>query len=475
MSAKIHFYLRTDRPSKDGSVQIFLFFTLNRDQRIKISTGKFIPLKKEYKKLPLEQLYSLHPNKEDLYCWDQKKERAIKGAENSESLNNYLDSEKARANQILLRYELMNKPISVDLFKQAFLKVTGTNKFKEYFTQELDEKRRHLIANDTYRGYKAVISKVNTFKPNLSLSDIDFKFLTRFENHMLKPISEGGLGNIQSTVSKTMKMLRALVLIAIKNEDFPREAYPFKDYRIKHVDPILTTRDYLEPDDLMKVEQLLSPEKISELTEGEVKATKRFLFACYTGLRYSDINSLNRQQHIFGKFVLNPKTNEMVYRYYIELNMSKTAQPVFIPLIDKAIELLQESTGEYVFEKISNQKLNKHLKSINTKAGLNKKLSFHVARHSFATICFLYEIPEKVGQKLLGHKNRKFTEVYTHLSQNRIFYEMDKLNRGLSQFQVMVDEADTQKTDIKEMLPIIQNLSPEKLDQLKGLIKLLGS
>lgn len=155
--------------------------------------------------------------------------------------------------------------------------------------------------------------------------------------------------------------------------------------------------------------------------------------------------------------------------------MEKTGRPVFIPLIDKAVELLNETEGEFVFEKISNQKVNEHLKEINKKAGLNKKLSFHVARHSFATICFLYGIPEQVGQKLLGHKNRKFMEVYTHLSQNKLFYEMDKLNRGLSQYQIMVEDADAQKSNIKEMLPLLQNMSIEKLDQLKGLIRLLGS
>ena len=114
------------------------------------------------------------------------------------------------------------------------------------------------------------------------------------------------------------------------------------------------------------------------------------------------------------------------------------------------------------------------MKFINTKAKLNKKLSFHVARHSFATICFLYGIPEKVGQKLLGHKNRKFTEVYTHLSQNKLFYEMDKLNRGLSDYAQVVDEADSTQQNLKEMLPLMQNLSQEKLEQLKGLIKVLG-
>src|ERR1051325_10293406 len=118
MSAKIHFYLRTDRPSKDGSAQIILLFIIDRKHRLKISTGKFIPLKKEFRKLPPEQIRELvKQKKESIYCWDISKERADKGAGNSEIVNYYLDSEKARANKILFKYELMNKPITIDLFR----------------------------------------------------------------------------------------------------------------------------------------------------------------------------------------------------------------------------------------------------------------------------------------------------------------------------------------------------------------------
>src|SRR6185312_2712321 len=253
----------------------------NRKQRLKISTGKYISLKKEYQNFNAEQLSKINvTKKEDLFYWDTSKERAIKGTVNWERINEYLDAEKDKANKVLSKYELMNKPISLELFKRAYSKPNGTNFFKEYFLAEL-ENRKHLIAHDTYKGYKATINKVNDFKPNITLADIDYKFLSGFENHMLKPINENGLGNIPSTVAKTMKMLRALIQIAMKNEDFLREAYPFRDYKIKHVDPLLTTRDYLEPDDLLKIEQLLSPEKITELNPYQIKATQRFLFACY--------------------------------------------------------------------------------------------------------------------------------------------------------------------------------------------------
>lgn len=470
MNAKIHFHIRTNRPSKDGSVPIFMLFSLNREQRLTISLGKTIPLKKEYRKYAPDKLESL--NKEDknaLYCWDPIRERAIKGDFNWESINLFLDSEKARANEILMKYEIMGKHLTLEIFRNAFAKPTATENFKDYFTNEL-ERRKHMISKETYKGYKSVITKVNNFKPGVTLGQIDYKFLIDFENHMRKPVSEKGLGNIPSTISKTMKSVRALVKIAIKNDDISKEAYPFADYRIKEINSTLTSRDYLEPEDLLKIEQLLSPEKIETLRESEVRSVKRFLFACYTGLRFSDVNALNKKQHIFGKWVHNPQNGETSYKHYIEIRMAKTDQPVFIPLIDRALEIIEEAPTDKVFENISNQKINKHLKEINKKAGLNKKLSFHVARHSFATICFLYGIPEKVGQKLLGHKNRKFTEVYTHLSKNKLFYEMDKLNRGLSNFEILINDTDNKQQDVKEIMPMLRDLSP---DQIKGLIKLL--
>lgn len=474
MSAKIHFYIRTDRPSKDGSVPIYLKFSLSRTQRIKISTGKSVSLKREFQKLTNEAIESLTPEKrETIYCWDKAKERVVKGDANWETINDYLDSEKFRAKQVLLKFELLNRPITLESFKQSFLKPNATDKFNEYFLAEL-EKRRSQLSEGTYKGIKGQISKISKFKSNLTIGDVDYKFLTLFENYMLKPTSQNGLGNLRCTVARTMKVIRALLHIAMKNGDFPKEAYPFRDYKIKHVDPILTTRDYLEPEDLYKVEQMLSNEKVHELTIGEIKALKRFLFSCYTGLRFSDVNNLKRKEHIFGKWIQNPQQKEMIFKYYIEIRMGKTDQPVFIPLIDRALELINESQNNQVFETISNQKVNEHLKSINKKAKLNKKLSFHVARHSFATICFLHGIPENVGQKLLGHKNRKFTEVYTHLSKNKLFYEMDKLNRGLSDFEILIEEKDNKMSDMKEIVPMLQDLSQEKLEQIKGLIKLIN-
>src|SRR5689334_21204961 len=121
MSASIHFYLRTDRPSKDGSVPIYIMFTLSRTQRVKFSTDKYIALKKQYRTLSRVNLELLSPEeREDLYCWDKAAERAIKGEKSYESINDFLDAEKVRAKQILVKFELLNKPITLELFKHGF-------------------------------------------------------------------------------------------------------------------------------------------------------------------------------------------------------------------------------------------------------------------------------------------------------------------------------------------------------------------
>jgi len=91
MSAKIHFYLRTDRPTKDGSSQIVLLFIIGRTRRLKISTGKYIPLKKEYNKLTATEIKIIKKEKPDsLYYWDELKERASKGFSGWENKNKYL-------------------------------------------------------------------------------------------------------------------------------------------------------------------------------------------------------------------------------------------------------------------------------------------------------------------------------------------------------------------------------------------------
>jgi len=151
--------------------------------------------------------------------------------------------------------------------------------------------------------------------------------------------------------------------------------------------------------------------------------------------------------------------------------MHKTKGTVIVPLIDKAIRLIDVEKNGKLLDMITNQKVNQHLKSIQKKSKLDKHLTFHVSRHSFATICFLYGIDERVGQKLLGHRNRKFTEIYTHLSHNKIFDEMSKFNKGINSLNTKLN---SETSELKDVTNLLSGLSSEKLEQVKSIIRLLG-
>jgi len=109
MRATIHFHIRYDRPAKDGSVPIYLVFLLDRKHRTKLSLGKYVPLKTKYKKLNKEALLTIPvENRNKFYNWDDKTERLTPV---HHKINSYLDKEKARAIQIIEKFEAMERPI----------------------------------------------------------------------------------------------------------------------------------------------------------------------------------------------------------------------------------------------------------------------------------------------------------------------------------------------------------------------------
>lgn len=492
MSATIHFVIRTDRPQQDGSVQVYLLYTISSSLKTKISLKKSIPLKRQFSHLKASQIAILpSETRNDLYCWDNKAERATRDCPNYDRLNKMLDAEKKKTNDIILRYELLNRPLTVDDFKREYCKGDGNVLFSRYYL-ELFKEKNPVWSKETIRSYTSIVTKIQSFKPSLSLNGVSYKFLNEYENYMYKPKKEGGCANSERTVGNNMKVLKTLLKIAIKNKDYHKENYPFNDYKVKDTQKELTTRDYLEPFEIGVLEKLLenykkpdntirqlSVEEWNErknegiITPGEYQTLKRFLFSCYTGIRFRDIMGLDDAK-IFSKPFGEGNDTHTRSRWYIEFKMHKTSSPVFIPLMDKAQALLDLGKKGPAFEKISNQKINEHLFSIQKKSGIDKKLTFHVSRHSFATVAFLYGVEENVVQKLLGHKNRKYTQIYTHISQNKLVQEMEKVNAGMNKLNTPILSDPNNQAKVIEFLPILSGLTNERLEQLKGFLKLLG-
>ena len=139
-----------------------------------------------------------------------------------------------------------------------------------------------------------------------------------------------------------------------------------------------------------------------------------FSFMCYTGLRFHDCINFNPAIHIVN--------NE---RIMLTTTKGK-GNPINIKIYDKLRPVLNYITAHPL--QISNQKFNAWLKNIAVLAGINKNLTAHVGRHTFGGFMPDMNIPKDIAQKLLGHTDRKSTDIYYHLKDAKIDEAMDQFN-----------------------------------------------
>ena len=265
----------------------------------------------------------------------------------------------------------------------------------------LNENKARLRA-ESWWSYKSQITKLLKFKKKISFSDITEQFINDYHYYMLNTLE-----NNENTASKSLRSLRTFINIAIRYGHITNN--PFRFITIKKVDG---KRDFLDAGELNKLSQAYFSDKIKQPMEKEV--LEYFLFSCYTGLRYSDLKSL-RKDSIDGN--------------KLKINMHKTGYLVSIPLTHKAKQLLYLQAGTsngFVFHVYCNKVTNRMLKQIGQRFDIKKKLTFHVARHTFATISITLGIPIEVVSKLLGHTNLKTTQVYAKIVDSVKEREMEK-------------------------------------------------
>ncbi|MFN4764745.1 site-specific integrase, partial [Gillisia sp. Q332] len=150
-----------------------------------------------------------------------------------------------------------------------------------------------------------------------------------------------------------------------------------------------------------------------------------FLFACYTGMSYIDVKHLTKDNLIKG---VNGKD-------WIYSRREKSQEPIKVPLLEKARGILyayENPISEFLLPVYSNQKTNSYLKEIADLCKIPKKLSFHVARHTFATTVTLSNgVPIETVSKLLGHSKLSTTQIYARVLDQKIGDDMDLLQDKL--------------------------------------------
>jgi site-specific recombinase XerD len=179
----------------------------------------------------------------------------------------------------------------------------------------------------------------------------------------------------------------------------------------------------------------LSKEELKALSEKEFSCERLdqvkdiFVFCCFTGLAYVDIKKLKRSEIVLG----------IDEEKWIFTTRQKTDTASRIPILPTA-QRIMEKYGNHIqclndnrlLPVLSNQKMNAYLKEIADVCNINKKLTFHIARHTFATTVTLSNgVPIETVSKMLGHKNLRTTQHYAKILDRRVSDDMQQLKKKL--------------------------------------------
>ena len=226
-------------------------------------------------------------------------------------------------------------------------------------------------------GYYNAINRFNNMYPNLPISDLTADKMARF----IKSISHLKPSSINHYVGYMRHICHQAVKVKLMRDN------PFQDIPIMRVDrPI----EYLEYKELVNIEK-------AECTDEEVK--RAFLWSCYTGMRLGDVYRVTRSQINDG---------------YLSFRQSKTGRTVRIKLCKQALEIAGKRQGT-LFNLPAYKTLRKHLKTWLENAGIIRHITFHCARHTFATLLVTLGIDIYVICKLMGHSDVRITQIYAKL------------------------------------------------------------
>ncbi|WP_310992076.1 site-specific integrase [Aequorivita marina] len=258
---------------------------------------------------------------------------------------------------------------------------------------------------------------------DIYLENLNYAFIIDFENFLRnnvaqlqsRPLTNNGL-------MKHLERLKKLLNLAQKLEWITRD--PFVKFSLKF---IKIEREYLSQSEVDKVYQ-------ANFKNNSLNKTKDiFIFACYTGLSYIDVKKLVKNHIVIGI-----DGNKWIYT-----RRQKTDQVVKIPLLDPAAYIVDKykdemTTDNRLLPVYSNQKINEYLKKIASKLKIHKNVTFHCARHTFATTITLSNgVPIETVSKLLGHTKLSTTQIYARVLESRISDDIGNLKNILYQQEKM--------------------------------------
>ena len=395
-AVSILFYIKRAKINVNGVCPIYTRVTIN-SKRFEFSTNKFIS-----------------PDK-----WSTEGAKVKGNSEDARSINNQLDIIKNQimdAEKRLYKKEIL---INSENLRNELFGIKERERLLIPIFTEHNRKIKELVGSEyapgTLERYETSLKHTKDFLQwkyrvsDIDIEKIDHAFITEYVFYLR---TERKCAN--NTAVKYIKNFHKIINICLANGWLTKD--PFANYKAKVKEVV---REFLTE---QEIQSLMEKEFVSERLE---LVRDIFVFSCFSGLAYIDVKQLSKDNIVLG--IDGDK--------WINKNRQKTDTNSKIPLLPTAQYILDKYANHPVCvneDKLlpifSNQKMNAYLKEIATVCGINKELTFHIARHTFATTVTLSNgVPIETVSKMLGHTNLKTTQHYAKILDKKISEDMQVL------------------------------------------------
>jgi integrase len=416
----VTFSTRKDRATEGGLLPVFMKITI-AGKRLVMMTKIFVK-----------------PNE-----WSNQNAKLKTNTEEARKVNKMLDAFKMKAFDY--QRELMNegKDVTLESMKAKWygLSLEKPRMLMGVF-KEHNEQMKALVNQEfsplTLERYETSFRHTQEFmKWKYKIEDIDIKrlnyeFISNYE-FWLKSVRKCD----HNTSVKYLSNFKKIVHICLKHGWLDKD--PFVGFK-------MTKREVERP--------FLVEEELTRIITEDFKMPRLrqvrdiFIFCCYTGLAYADVKKLTREEITTG----------IDGEKWIWTSRQKTETTTRVPLLPRALEILDRYKDDpqclnkgRLLPVLSNQKMNGYLKEISDACDITKKMTFHTARHTFATTVTLSNgVPIETVSKMLGHRNLKTTQHYAKILDLKVSEDMNNLRKKLNEKTQATARTESTTTQLKQ-------------------------
>ena len=400
------FFLRKAK-NRTQEAAIFLRITVDR-QRTELSVKRFC----------------------DPQRWNSNTGRLNGTKEDARTLNAYLDTLQSKVYEIHRKLIEANQPVTAEAIKNKFTGVTERPRLLlELFLHHNQQMKKLVDAEEYAKGtlvhFNTTYAHVHDFiqwkfnQKDIDIKRINYEFIADLEFFL-----KTGKKCAHNSTMKYLGDFKKIVLLCVKNDWLPKD--PFMGYKLSRKEVI---KEFLMMEEL----EVIIAKQFASARLSVVRDI--FLFSCYTGLAYVDVKKLKRSE-------IRPGIDGHKWLF---IQRQKSDTPAPIPLLPVCLKIIEQyKTHPKCVEKnmvlpiLSNQKMNEYLKEIAAVCSIDKVLTYHLARHTFATTVTLNNnVPIESVSKMLGHRNLKTTQHYAKILNKKVSEDMQVLR---SKFEKMTEE-----------------------------------